>query len=100
VTPRTTPTTTDTDSDTRPTLDLRRPRWMAEAACKDMPVSVFVPDRFTPASLALALDVCRSCAVLDTCRAWAMALPDQLGVAGGTTEAERRAERRAAREAP
>lgn len=37
-----------------------------------------------------AKSICRRCPLIDACRAWAFAHPNELGVWGGTTAHERR----------
>lgn len=75
-------------ADVIPFADLfRRPAWMADAACAGEP-----PGRFfaSPSSkrAAGAVDVCRRCAVRQTCLDFALE-HDEVGIWGGTTDRER-----------
>jgi WhiB family transcriptional regulator, redox-sensing transcriptional regulator len=99
VTPRTEATTTTSDN-VGGFLDYRRPTWQAEAACRSMPVTMFVADKLTPTAEAEALAVCNGCTVVAACKAWSLDIADQVGIAGGMTEAERKAIRKAAKRAP
>ena len=99
ITPRTSTTTTYTGASELAHLDLRRPRWTTRALCRDVVelASVggcMVDAEDTPSTCDAALDVCHRCPVRAECFAWAIELDDQLGIAGGTTTAERRAIRK------
>jgi hypothetical protein len=96
VTPRRESTHLYSDADTRPTLDLRRPDWMRDALCRDPEVlasvgGCFVAAEANDARRAAALQACGVCRVRVPCFDWALELPDQVGIAGGTTTAARRA---------
>ena len=87
-----------THPDPRPGDDLPRFGWQDRAACRDEPLELFFgPDGERPtvrrAREAAALAVCARCPVVDSCLQHAMALPENHGVWGGTTE-QQRAERR------
>jgi WhiB family redox-sensing transcriptional regulator len=65
--------------------------WRHEAACRAHPIETFFGRR----RLA-AIQVCRSCPVLEDCRDWALGLPehaDPAGVLGGMSATERRERR-------
>jgi WhiB family redox-sensing transcriptional regulator len=71
---------------------IRRPAWMARAACRGTDVNTFFPaqgDR--PDS---AREVCGGCPVQVKCHDYAMADPDLDGCWGGMTARERAALRR------
>ncbi len=70
---------------------LRRPAWMAEAACREMGVDTFVHGRTGNPRTPKA--VCAGCPVREPCLAFAMADSDLEGVWGGTSTRERRAMR-------
>ena len=97
VTPRHDRNQTDSDSDSRPTLDLRRPAWFAEAACRGSTLD-FTEEQ-SKASRDACLQVCGRCPSMLPCRAYALADNSLVGIWGGTTTAARRAMRKA-REAP
>jgi WhiB family redox-sensing transcriptional regulator len=65
-----------------------RPRWMAEAACRNHPEASFFPVRGESTGAA-AKAVCRGCRVRAECYAYAVD-HDELGIWGGTSERERR----------
>lgn len=75
--------------------------WARSAACRSAdPGLFFGSDQERGAAReereSEALAVCRSCAVVDSCRAWAMAHPSwaSSGIWGNTTEDERKTGRR------
>lgn len=84
--------------------------WREQAACRDMPKSMFVRESMTRAAQQEAKAVCAGCPVMNECREMALELADSgrvidvpIGVWGGTNEAERRAmlsRRRRAKPAP
>lgn len=78
-----------------PLLDLiRRPRWMARAACRGQGPAAFFPSRGeTPGA---AREVCAGCPVQVECFDHAMADPDLDGCWGGMTARERAVLRREA----
>ena len=71
-----------------------RPRWQADALCRERPGTEFVFDGSRTAAgreaVATAVAVCSACLVKRECGAYALADPTLLGIWGGTTEAERR----------
>lgn len=73
--------------------------WWRRAACRGCDPEVFFPTGSTaPADvrqIERAKSVCRGCPVRECCLSWAMRF-EAHGIWGGTTPAERRAERRAA----
>lgn len=92
VTPRHDRNETDSDSASRPTLDLRRPSWFAEAACRDSELD-FTEEQ-NKASRDASLQVCGRCPSMLACRAYALDDRTLVGIWGGTTSAARRAMRR------
>jgi WhiB family redox-sensing transcriptional regulator len=62
--------------------------WKADAACRDLPTSLFFPD--SEADSGPALDVCASCPVRQQCLEFALTTRQHDGVWGGATEKERR----------
>lgn len=62
--------------------------WMAGAACKGVPLPVFVPDRETPAGLETAKAYCDPCPARTSCLAWAMLYRCE-GYWGGTSTYQR-----------
>jgi len=69
-------------------LELERPEWMADAACIGKPQEWFYPGRGSDWSRAK--DICAGCAVLDTCREYALDKGEHHGIWGGMSEHERR----------
>lgn len=70
--------------------------WRHRAACRDADPEIFFPlgDVFTAAEagqLQRAKAICRRCPVKAECLSWACSTGLTSGIAGGTTEAERRA---------
>ena len=66
------------------------PGWQAQGACLEVHGDVFYPEP-GPAGAGIeasALEVCNGCRVRSSCRATAL-LRGELGVWGGTTEADR-----------
>lgn len=76
---------------------LRRPTWHRLAACRGRDPEEFYPTRGENAQTAQAKAVCASCPVDERCLA--DHLDETAGIFGGTTPAERRLLRRAARTA-
>lgn len=70
-----------------------KPRWHADAACREHPEIDFVPPHGVSAAPAKA--VCRRCLVVAECLAYALE-HDEVGVWGGTSTRERVALRRRA----
>jgi predicted GIY-YIG superfamily endonuclease len=83
-------------------VNMMQPKgWRSRAACRpgqDVDPELFFPlgDQFTPAQLREAKAVCAKCPVKAECLAWAVSTGLTDGIAGGLTEAERRALRRKA----
>jgi len=78
-----------------PSVDelLNRPRWQELAACRGMPVKVFVTGRGESVDEAKA--VCGRCDVVAECLEYALGQGDTLqGVWGGTSHQQRRVLRR------
>lgn len=82
--------------------DLLQPRdasgtdWRDHAACRDVDPELFFPLGAAGASLPqieLAKQICRTCPVRRSCLRWALDHGDA-GVWGGTTDEERRRQRR------
>lgn len=72
---------------------LQPPSWHARASCRRRGDIAWFSSG--PRSQEAARAVCAGCEVREQCLAFAMALPDLVGVWGGTTEAERARIRRA-----
>lgn len=75
--------------------------WRHRAACRNADPEIFFPlgDVFTTAEagqLQQAKAICRRCPVKAECLSWACSTGLTSGIAGGTTEDERRAVRRLA----
>lgn len=72
--------------------------WRNRAACRYVDPELFFPlgDVFAPGEDRKAKAVCRTCPVKAECLAWACSTGLTYGVAGGTTETERRALRQLA----
>jgi WhiB family redox-sensing transcriptional regulator len=65
------------------------PTWHRDAACKEHPELSWFPGRGQ--DVRPVKRVCRSCLVVDLCRAWALTQPQPpAGIWGGLTEGERR----------
>lgn len=71
-----------------------REPWRERAACRDLPLAMFFPERGQPGREAKA--VCARCPVRRECREYAEGDPEAMlhGVWGGTTAKERARERR------
>jgi hypothetical protein len=96
VTPRHESTFLYSDADARPVLDLRRPSWMRDALCREPEVLAAVGGCFVDAEAndtrrAAAMQACGRCKCMAECLEWAVGIPEQVGIAGGTTTAARRA---------
>jgi WhiB family transcriptional regulator, redox-sensing transcriptional regulator len=63
--------------------------WRTRGVCSRQDPDTFFPPPREAADAALAL--CRGCAVLGSCLAWALDAGDRYGVWGGATPRERRA---------
>ncbi len=72
---------------------LRRPAWMADAACRGMPSSIFFIEPGGTADAARA--VCSGCPTRQPCLAYALT-QDMPGIWAGTTPRQRAAMRRKA----
>lgn len=68
---------------------VRRPGWMARAACIDHPLDWWFPTRGESAEPAKS--ICAECSVLASCRSWSLDQPasDQHGIAAGLTARQR-----------
>lgn len=67
--------------------------WKADAACRGMPVSVFFIDKHAGTSAQTAVDVCKTCPVIDECRSFVLSLDNDMGKHGiwaGLTPKQRR----------
>lgn len=70
------------------------PQWTRYAACADMDVSSFYPDRQgAKEAVGVARDVCRRCPVRQACLQHALD-HNEVGIWAGTTEEQRRQMRR------
>lgn len=70
-----------------------RPAWQADAACREHPEVTWFSNHSS--HQRRAKEICRSCLVLDECRAWALSQgPTLVGVWGGLSTRERRRRRR------
>ncbi|MUL85204.1 MULTISPECIES: WhiB family transcriptional regulator [unclassified Mycolicibacterium] len=67
--------------------------WQSRAKCRDQATEVFFPDRVGRSGLRqreeVAKRICRECPVLSVCREHALRLPEDHGVWGAMTAAER-----------
>jgi WhiB family transcriptional regulator, redox-sensing transcriptional regulator len=66
---------------------LKRPEWMAQAACKGEPAQTFFPERGESSKEAKA--ICSTCAVQAECRAYALEDLQTVGIWGGTSGRDR-----------
>lgn len=78
-------------------LDLERPEWQADAACRGFVDNadwerVFFPGQGDPVGRAKRF--CARCPVREDCLAYALDHPDLDGIWGGTSDRERRRIRR------
>ena len=72
------------------------PRWTRDAACADVAVSAFYPEKQDArAVIQAARAICATCPVAGPCLQWALD-HDEAGVWAGTTEEQRRQMRRQA----
>ncbi len=78
-------------------LSAKRPAWQADGACLEHPELTWFPGRGEDSEPAKV--VCRGCLVRAECLAYALADRDLLGVWGATSDAQRKAMRKAARAA-
>lgn len=67
-------------------------KWMAYARCRDAEVDpdLFYPERGGASTAEPAKRVCASCLVQNRCLKFALDNGEELGIWGGTSEAERR----------
>jgi WhiB family redox-sensing transcriptional regulator len=72
-----------------------RADWMTDAACKDLPVEMFFPERGRDGSRARA--VCAECPVQRECADYAIGQGLRHGIWGGMSERRGRSGRRALR---
>ena len=72
--------------------------WLDHAACRHRDPELFFPPAelgaAARAQIAAAKRVCRRCPVQATCLTWALDNRQEAGIWGGTTEQERRQQRR------
>ena len=68
-------------------LEVVRPAWHADAACREHPEVSWFPERGEPVDAARA--ICAGCLVIDECRAAGIAGREQ-GIWGGLSERNRR----------
>lgn len=73
------------------TREDRADDWRGRAECRNHDAELFFYDGAQSANVAVAKRICRSCPVLDQCRAWVAANPQGFGVWAGMTSNERRA---------
>ena len=69
-------------------LDIARPDWTLEAACRGLDPNIFYPER--GASLEPAKKICASCPVRIECAQYAIDNGDKYGIWGGLSEKRRR----------
>lgn len=70
----------------------RRPEWHELSACRGTNPSVFFPTRGQ--DVQPARTICARCPVAAECLSWAIETGEKLGIYGGLSEKQRRAERR------
>lgn len=64
--------------------------WMANAACRNHDPELFFPDKDDPTNdVDRARAICRHCTVQADCLTYALAWPDQHGIAAGLTPTQR-----------
>ena len=62
-----------------------------DGACRGLDSNIFYPEKpEIDAKIKKAIDICRSCAIIDACLEDALAKREQYGIRGGTTDRERR----------
>jgi len=67
--------------------------WLEQAACRNHPPDLFIPERATPRLTQLAKTICNECPVQTDCLNYALQLQlhgDLQGIFGGLTTRERR----------
>lgn len=69
-----------------------RPFPIEQAACRGLDTRLFFPERGDDTTIAKR--ICSSCAVRTPCRDWALTNGERFGIWGGTSERERRTNRR------
>lgn len=72
-------------------IDLARPDWVADAACRGLDSRLFFPERGEPTAPAKA--ICRECPVAEACLEYATHHGERDGIWAGTTGKERRVSR-------
>ena len=69
---------------------MEREPWEEEAACKDVPSSVFFPVSENPETIGKARAICDVCPVFDACRELALSLPPSwTGIYAGMSRQDR-----------
>lgn len=69
--------------------------WRSSAACSGLPHSIFFPvAEATAEAVALAKEICGTCAVTEDCLEFALETNQRSGIWGGTAEEDRKALRR------
>lgn len=86
----------------RPEASIPRWGWQEQASCRGVDLALFFGRDNEPRPERLdrerrAVQLCRTCPVLDICHEHALAQPERYGVWGGTTEEAREEERREGR---
>ena len=69
-------------------IEIRRPPWHADAACRGLPPDLFYTKLGEPTQQAKA--VCASCPVTTPCLEFALTHHEKFGIWGGKSERERR----------
>lgn len=73
-------------------LNVNRPDWFDDAACRGMDIKLFFPERHQPLAIKEARAVCAECPVQTECQEYSLDLHEQyeiFGVWGGWTHRER-----------
>lgn len=70
--------------------------WECDAACRDMDVNAFFPEKGNETQAARAKQICETCPVRAQCLALAVTEPIVHGIFGGYSVRERRVLRKAA----
>lgn len=74
-----------------PVTPRRMGEWRDRGACASQPTSLFFPERGAMAPVNEAKAICAGCPVKAECLEWALTLPEEAGIWGGTSARERRA---------
>jgi len=69
---------------------VHRPDWHDQAACRDEPNGMFFPPEDNRELVMRAKEVCADCPVRAVCLNYALESPEEFGIWGGKTSAERR----------